>query len=273
MESDNTQQARRRQYELSARRNPYAITPHKPNYLLPLSWSHRPSGTPLGISDGTLNKFEVKFQLSFKVAVWEDPLSLPVDLYFAYTGRSFWQAYNSEQSSPFRDTNHEPEAFFSTHGDWLVGPIRDINLRLGFSHQSNGQALPLSRSWNRVYLGANGRWKRFFVDAVFWDRIPEDAKESVDDPEGDDNPGIERYIGNAELSLGWVIGDNKSIRINWRDNLRSDHRGALTTAFTYPINDRMKGYVEFFTGYGETLLDYNHSNERLSFGIALSDWP
>lgn len=265
-------QLHKRNYELSARRNPYAITPHKPNFLLPLSWSHRTHGQALGLNDGQLDPFEIKFQLSFKVAVWEDPLALPVDLYFAYTGRSFWQAYNQEQSSPFRDTNHEPEVFLSTHGDWVWGPLRDLNLRLGFSHQSNGQSLPQSRSWNRVYLGANARWNRFFVDAMIWDRIPEDPKDGPDDPKGDDNPNIERFIGSAQISAGWVIG-NKSIRITLRDNLRSNHRGALTAAFTYPLNDRLKGYVEFFSGYGETLIDYNHSNERLSLGIALSDWP
>ena len=266
-------QAKRREFELSARRNPYAITPHRPNYVLPLSWSHRPHGEPLGISDGSLNQFEMKFQLSFKVAVWEDPLSLPVDLFFAYTGRSFWQAYNRQQSAPFRDTNHEPEAFFATYKNWQIGPLRDLNLRLGFSHQSNGQALPLSRSWNRIYLGANGRWQRFFIDAVIWNRIPEAAKKSADDPEGDDNPNIERFVGNAELSLAWVIGKQKTMRLSWRDNLRRDHRGALTAAYTYPINSRLRGYIEFFSGYGETLLDYNRSNERLSWGIALSDWP
>ncbi len=271
--ADALPQAQRRQLELSARRNPYAITPHRPNYLLPLSWSRRPNGAPFGAADGDLDNLEVKFQLSFKVAVWEDPLSLPLDLFFAYTGRSFWQAYNEDESAPFRDTNHEPEVFLVSHQDWSIGSLRDVNLRLGFSHQSNGQPLPLSRSWNRVYLGASGRWRQFFLDMVIWDRIPEKAKKSPDDPKGDDNPGIERFIGNAQVSAGWVIGDNKSLRLSLRDNLRSDHRGALVAAFTYPLTDRLKGYVEFFTGYGETLIDYNSSNERLSLGISLSDWP
>ncbi len=264
--------AQRRALELSARNNPYAITPHRPNYLLPLSYSHRPKSELLNLGDRRLDNSEIKFQLSFKLAIWAEPFAQPVDLFFAYTGRSFWQAYNSKLSAPFRDTNHEPEIFLLTHHDWQWGAVSDINLRLGLNHQSNGQSLPLSRSWNRVYAGISGRWRQFFADAVFWQRLPEDPKTSPEDPEGDDNPGIENTVGRAEFTLAWVI-QKKTINLNWRNNLRSDLKGGLTGAFTFPLNSRMKGYLEFFTGYGETLLDYNRSNERLSFGIALNDWP
>ncbi len=262
----------RRHYEDLAHENPYAITPHRPNFLLPISYTHRPDGRGLDAQPEDLDQIEVKFQLSFKVAVWRDPLSLPADLYFAYTGRSFWQAYNSQLSSPFRDTNHEPEVFLVSRGDWTLGAWRDLNLRVGLNHQSNGQSLPRSRSWNRVYLGLSGRWGRFFVDALLWQRIQEQAKTGPDDPEGDDNPDIERTVGQGRLSLAWVIG-NKTINLDWRNNLRRDNRGALTAAFTYPLTPKLRGYVEAFTGYGETLIDYNHSNERLSLGIALSGWP
>lgn len=265
-------QIQRRHYELSARANPYAISPHRPNYLLPASYSNRTHGQVFGVTDATLNHFEVKFQLSFKVAAWENVLSTQTDLYFAYTGRSFWQAYNSQVSSPFRDTNHEPELFLASHANWTLGPVRDLNLRLGFSHQSNGQPLPLSRSWNRVYVGANGRWRHFFVDLVLWQRLPEDPKTGPDDPEGDDNPGIEHTVGRGEMTVAWVV-DDKTINLNWRNNLQRRNKGALTAAFTFPLNRRLKGYLEVFSGYGETLIDYNRSNERIGLGIALSDWP
>ncbi len=262
----------RRRYEEQAYDNPYAITPHRPNFLLPLSYGHRPDGRDLGTQAENLDQIEVKFQLSFKVAVWRDPLGLPADVYFAYTGRSFWQAYNSQLSSPFRDTNHEPEVFLVSRTDWRLGHWRDLNLRLGLNHQSNGQSLPRSRSWNRVYLGLSGRWGRFFVDALLWQRIQEKAKTGPDDPEGDDNPKIERTVGQGQLSLAWVVG-NKTINLDWRNNLRRDNRGAVTAAFTYPLTPKLRGYVEAFSGYGETLIDYDRSNERLSLGIALSGWP
>ena len=265
-------QARRREFEKSIRDNPYAITPHRANFLLPLSYSHRPNGQPFGVADKRLNQLEVKFQLSFKVAIWEEILGLPLDLHFAYTGRSFWQAYNSVESAPFRDTNHEPEAFITTLTDWQLGPVKRINLRAGFSHQSNGQRVELSRSWNRLYAGASGHWRNFFADAVLWHRLPEDPKDGPDDPKGDDNPDIEDFVGRGAFTLAWAI-DGKTVNLNWRSNLRpADHRGALTAAFTYPLTRKLKGYVEFFAGYGETLIDYDQTNERLSLGIALSDW-
>lgn len=268
---DEPEPAQRREYELSARQNPYAITPHRPNFLLPLSYSHRPDGEKLNLG-GQLDHAEIKFQLSFKVAMWSDIMGWPMDMYFAYTGRSFWQAYNSDLSAPFRDTNHEPEIFLLSHQNWRLGPVKNLNARLGFNHQSNGQSVPLSRSWNRVYLGLSGRWRHFFADAMVWYRIPEKAKTAPDDPEGDDNPGIENTVGRAEFSLAWVTG-RKTVNLNWRNNLRLNNKGAVTAAFTFPLNQQLKGYLELFSGYGETLLDYDRSNERLSLGIALNDWP
>jgi len=34
-------------------------------------------------------------------------------LYFGFTAMSFWQVYNDAVSKPFRETNYEPEVFYS----------------------------------------------------------------------------------------------------------------------------------------------------------------
>ncbi len=253
-----------------------AISPHRVNYILPLSWSHRPNSAPFGVQDDALDKWEVKFQLSLKVAAWEHIANRDIDLFFAYTVRAWWQAYNSINSSPFRDTNHEPELFVRArwpHGGSL-GPLNNLHGRIGFNHQSNGQALPLSRSWNRLIAGTDFDLDQVRVDIAAWFRLPEQQKSDPTDPRGDDNPDISDYVGRGELSILHTV-DRLSYSLAWRNNLRLDdrNRGSLRFALFFPINSRLQGYAEIFTGYGESLIDYNVSAERISVGVALNTWP
>lgn len=89
-------------------KSPWAITPHRPNYILPYTYSFHPNEKPFreaGAQSGNLDNAEVKFQISFKLPVWERMGGFDASLYFAYTQIALWQMYNSTQSSPFRDTN------------------------------------------------------------------------------------------------------------------------------------------------------------------------
>jgi phospholipase A1 len=43
-------------------------------------------------------------------------------------------------------------------------------------------------------------------------------------------------------------------------------------SWSFPLNDKVKGYVKYFNGYGETLLDYNHRSNRVSVGFVVADW-
>jgi len=42
--------------------------------------------------------------------------------------------------------------------------------------------------------------------------------------------------------------------------------------YSFPINGHLKVYAEFFNGYGETLIDYNHYQSVGSIGFLLSTW-
>lgn len=209
------------------------------------------------------------------MAVWESIAGRNLDLYFAYTARSFWQAYNDANSKPFRDTNHEPEIFLRARWprSWMPDEAPNVHWQLGINHQSNGRALPLSRSWNRLIAGVDFPLGPVSTEFRAWWRFPEDPKEGPDDPEGDDNPDIEKYVGRTELSLRWAT-DTLEYGLRWRSNWDfSKPRGSVLASLWFPINDRLQGYAEVFSGYGESLIDYNRSAERISVGIALNRWP
>lgn len=250
----------------------FAITPHHTNYVLPLTHTTRPNEQPYADTDVELQHTEMEFQVSFKVAVNEKPLLNDNGyLYFSYTAKSFWQAYNTNESSPFRDTNHEPEVFvtFTTDAQALGASIPVVSF--GFSHQSNGRSDEQSRSWNRVFARVAFEYEKYYWSFKPWWRLPESGKDGPDDPKGDDNPDIDDYLGYFELRGFRRYGANE-LSLMVRNNLRSENRGAIELGYSYPFAKTKRGYVQLFHGYGESLLDYNHRTTRLGIGIMLNNW-
>lgn len=261
--------------ELQAIDNPFAIMPHKPNYFLPFTYNHHPNEQPFAGREGELEPFEMKFQFSLKYPMAKGVLFKKSRLFFAYTNLSFWQAYNSRFSSPFRETNHEPEIFLLIPQNWsLLGWHHQLTA-MGFSHQSNGQTGTLSRSWNRIYANFIFERNNFVVNFKPWYRIPEKEKEDINDSSGDDNPDIEDFMGQGELRLLYKKGED-TYSMMLRNNFATDSRGAVEISWSFPIGkrfkNRLKGFVQYFNGYGESLIDYNASVNRISVGVAISDW-
>ena len=88
----------------------------------------------------------------------------------------------------------------------------------------------------------------------------------------DDNPDITDYLGHGDLLLAYKWRE-QTLALTLRNNLDlSNNRGAVQLEYTFPLNDRVKGYVQYFNGYGESLIDYNRSVSRFGLGIALTDW-
>ena len=138
--------------EPETRMGRFPITPYRSNYILPYTYNTSPNyGAVRAADPGKDLKYEeAAFQLSFKVKLWTDVLNQKADLWVAYTQRSFWQVYNFEDSSPFRETDYEPELLLNFRTDYSILGLRGRFLNVGINHQSNGQSEPLSRSWNRI---------------------------------------------------------------------------------------------------------------------------
>jgi len=258
--------------EAESNDNPFAITAHKQNYVLPFAYNSSTNSDPYSLDWDSLKETEIKFQISLKYKLFDNLIKDNGDFYLAYTSLSLWQAYNKGLSSPFRETNYEPEVWLQFETDWELWGVHNRMISIGASHQSNGRSGSLSRSWNRLYLNFLFEKGDFAFSLKPWWRVPEEEKDTPDDSTGDDNPDIDKYMGYGEFGMLYKWCDN-DFTLLFRNNLRtSDNMGAIQLGWSFPLYKKLKGYVQYFNGYGETLIDYNASTNRISVGLLLTDW-
>ncbi len=114
----------------------------------------------------------------------------------SYTQKSVVGISNSGESSPFRETNYEPQLFlgFATDYEFAGWTLRDVEV--GFNHDSNGRSDPTSRSWNAPtrLMAQNGN---MMVEVKPWYVVGST----------DDNPDITKYMGYYQLRIGYQLGD------------------------------------------------------------------
>jgi phospholipase A1 len=244
-----------------------SIAFHRSNYALAYSYNTSPNLDPwLEVDpDKTLKNEEVTFQISVKARLWKDVFKKPMDLWFGYTQRSFWQLYNVEDSSPFRETNYEPEFLLNFRTHFKVLGLKGRFVQVGLNHQSNGQVEPVSRSWNRIVANVGLESGPFSLLVKGWYKFPESA-------EDDDNPGINKYMGFGEV-WGYYFLKRHRFGIMVRDNLDfQENYGALQLEWSFPVFGDFAGYVQYFLGYGESLIDYDHRVNRIGVGFMVMDW-
>lgn len=219
---------------------------------------------------------ETRIQLSVRTKLAEGLLTqgpLRDSVWFGYTQQSTWQVFTSGLSRPFRNTDHEPEFVYAY--PFQLPAAHGWRLRyggLGLVHQSNGQSLPLSRSWNRVYLMAGAERGAFTLQGRVWQRINEQATD-------DDNPSISNFVGRAEAIANWRLADGQTLSFTVRHSLRQQAHGSARLEWMLPIGDEhgtrnssMRLHTQLFSGYGDSLLDYNRRRTVLSVGLSLVDW-
>ena len=232
-------------------RTGHGLTLHKEMYVLPFTWSDEYNGS----------QTEVVFQLSAKHDLFG------TRFYLAYSQISYWQAYDEKNSSPFRDTNYNPEILYRFRESPLGSGFFAADA--GFEHESNGQPAPQSRSWNLLYLSPFFRTDEWFFYVKARYRIPEDDKETPDSPLGDDNPDITDYLGYSDIHVARLFGNGHQLRFLMRGYLGTD-KGLLVLTYSLPLprtGGESFACLRLSNGYGESLLDYNRSITRIGIGI------
>ena len=232
-----------------------SISTHNVNYFLPLSYTYKGR-------TGRNKRNEVKFQISIKKPIFENFFGLDEELYFAYTQTAWWQLYAT--SAPFRELNYAPELFLE-----LPLKIQGFNMlkntRIGLLHQSNGKGNENfeSRSWNRIYSSFLFVHNRFALSPRFWYIIDESSL--------NDNKDIAKYMGYFDLQFGY-LGKNTFIATLYRNNLDLEsNKGAFEFNAGFDLfNNGIFWYVQYFNGYGESLIDYHKLMHKLSIGFLVA---
>jgi len=251
---------------------------YKLNYLLVFSRSSQTNPTPSSpnpqnqaLTATSQDDRDLKFQFSIKHDLAD--FDRYGSLWFGYTQQSFWQLYDATNSRPFRENNYAPELIYSLRpNDLLPGfSLNPAILNAGLLHQSNGQSNPRSRSWNRIYIQPGiersfGNGKRLIVLVRLWQRIKEPAL-------SDDNPDITDFMGYGDIELRYsqdgkweanAIVRSKSFQLN----LAAPWESIRLLTLAAPGEHNTNIHLQYFSGYGENLIDYNH--KHTSWGVGLS---
>jgi phospholipase A1 len=246
----------------------YLISLYRPNYILLGRYSDRPNDAPFDVlfnafdkTDAELDSTEAEFQLSFKARLWATD-DRRFGVWAAYTQRSQWQVYNSDLSAPFRETNYEPEVFVTYNPALSFAGFDWRLLNVGYNHQSNGRSDPISRSWDRLIAEFGVERGDFALMVRPW---------VVIDDGGDDNPDITDYMGWGDLTATYKW-EGHSFTLMGRGNPETGKGTVQLTWMSPPVLGPLRAYVEAFSGYGDSLIDYNWYQNTIGVGVSLNDY-
>jgi phospholipase A1 len=237
---------------------------HRANYLM-ATYSHAPNGEPYRpfrtLLNQDLSHAELAFQIGFKMKLLDDAFRKPLDLWFGYTQNSYWQAANHKASSPFRETNYQPEVMAIAPLPLKRMGLDAAFVGVGVVHQSNGQASTISRSWNRVYGQLGMERGDFSLVGRVWKRMSEDLAD-------DNNPDITDFMGRGDITATYHW-DGHEVSALARHNFHTN-KGGLQLDYSYPLAGKVSGYVQLFTGYGQSLIDYNYAQRSIGLGLKVA---
>ncbi|MBC7370938.1 MAG: phospholipase A [Bdellovibrionaceae bacterium] len=203
-----------------------------------------------------------KVQLSFRSALVDD-----IPLFFGYTQVIFWEL--GADSKPFLDATYNPEFFYR------FSPDRDRLKTVDFGiweHQSNGKSGADSRSFDQTYVKA-----AYSFEGHRWVTTLS-GKLSFIYNNDETNNNISTYIGPLDLGLKFTqlysgVIDKSEFIFNahpggkWATDWG---KGGYEMTYSFRLgglNVVPSFYIQYFTGYGETLLTYNKRQDQYRFGL------
>jgi phospholipase A1 len=215
-----------------------------------------------------------KFQFSFKYKLLE--FTRPTahrrarTLQFGFTQRSVWDI--DGVSSPFYDTSYMPELIYeSLAPESVLSGNRGfawLGFQAAFKHESNGRDGPLSRSMNIAYarsvflFGRVDRWHLLAIPEVFTYLTAD--RDTID---------IEDYRGYGKLHLVFGRSDGPSLMASvWAG--KDFNHPTVQLDLTIPVRTKLLNFgtyllIQYFNGYGESLLTYREQTETIRAGFSL----
>lgn len=230
-----------------------AFSPYEPNYF----------------SAGSNGPTNAKFQVSLKFRLFNPDTQTPFleKLYIAYSQTSIWAIGSS--SAPFYDSSYRPSFFFLDEdvSQWPFRTWSRLGFQAGLEHESNGKDGVASRSINIAYVRPT--FTLPFADHYFVSVSPK----IYGYLEKADNPDIPTYRGYSDVLV--KVGETEGIQLatTMRKGTGADPYSVeldLSIPLSTPRLGNLGGYLhlQYFDGYGESLLDYNRK-VRSQFRIGL----
>ncbi|WZB68719.1 phospholipase A [Achromobacter xylosoxidans] len=228
---------------------------------------------PVYFDIGTRGQTTARFQISAKYRLFSPSGNRPAtwgeNFYLGYTQTSLWDLQGD--SMPFIDTTFNPSLFWLSDNMWQSeSQSWRLGLNTGVEHNSNGKAGDDSRSVNDAYIQPQFNY-RFDGGSTLTFAPKVKAYFGV----ASENSDYADYAGRVDWNLRWAQDNGAVVSAMYR---QGDQRRRTTQLdFAWPLQRtwlNMNGYLhlQYFNGYGETLLGYNQRNES-QFRIGLSLVP
>ena len=230
--------------------------------------SHAPTYFIMGNRGGSNARFQISFR--YRLHSPADPLNTKFydHFYMGYTQTALWDLHSD--SKPFVDTTYSPSLFWHKDSIWeSADKTAFLGLSTGYEHASNGKDGTDSRSMNDFFIQPELNYR--FEDGAVLSFKPR-LKAYVFMSENSD---YRQHMGSVDWNLRYARPN--SLVLDGRYTRGAQGRESKQVAIAWPLKRtplNMNGflYAQYYSGYGETLLNYR-TNAASQFRIGLALVP